>query len=159
MICTIIGANGHIGSKLADVLIARKHSANLVTRRPGKDIKPFDLRSPDAHLPDADVTFLCAAMAKFIDCESNPESWRVNVDAPIAIAKRVPYMVHLSSDAVERALHTAYGMQKAFAEMALTAMPNVLIARLPRVTSDNIGTICERMVELAERGASGTVRL
>lgn len=147
----IVGIDGFIGSELFIRMSARRDTQVFGTSRRGNGID-LDLIHPErATLPEVDVTYLCAAMTRFIDCESDPRSYAVNVDAPIKIAKMVQpsKVVYLSSEAVERALHTNYGMQKALAEMGLRTVCDPVIVRLSKVVPDLVGHACEYLSRLS----------
>lgn len=101
----------------------------------------------------ADVVYLCAAMTRFIDCEAVSDAYRVNVDGVVELAKKLKFsgskIVYLSSEAVERALHTNYGMHKALAELGLSAVGNPVIARLSKVDPWSINHVCAFLIGLA----------
>ena len=142
----IVGMDGFIGSALFARMSEKKGTQVFGTSRRGHGIALdlLDRRYAFNDLPQCDVVYLCAGVTRFIDCESNPESYRVNVDAQIEIARIWPWkVVYLSSDAVERALHTNYGMQKALCEIGLRAVCDPVIVRLPKVTPDALGSVCE----------------
>ena len=90
-------------------------------------------------------------MSKFIDCESDRLSYRINVDGPLRVAELHPdsVIVFLSSEAVERALHTAYGMQKALAEISLQPF-DTRIVRLSKVTPETLFDCCDAIADLAD---------
>jgi len=121
----VIGGDSFIGSRLVDMLAERGHEVIRTSRRMDRDALYLDMLD-HGYLPECDVAFICAAVTKFIDCEYQPDAYRVNVDAPVAIASeletRRSLVVYLSSEAVEKALHTAYGMQKALTEAALSLL-------------------------------------
>jgi dTDP-4-dehydrorhamnose reductase len=144
----VIGAGGKIGSALVKALELAGHEPVGVTR------KFLDLTALPSSIEDAigpaDVVYICAASTRFIDCESDPDAYRVNVDAPIEIAKQyMAQIVYISSEAVERALHTNYGMHKALAEIGLRAVCNPVIARLGKVDSWSMQDACEFLVSLS----------
>ena len=88
-------------------------------------------------------------MSRFIECEDKPMAYRVNVDGPLEVARRTTgKIIYLSSEAVERALHTNYGMHKALAELALRTQCDPIIVRLSKV--DRVQDCCEYLVSLAE---------
>lgn len=146
----VIGG-GNIGPNLAAALVADGHRVLHVTRAhvDMRDV-PHDVRD---RLGDHDVVFICAAKTKFIDCESDPDAYRVNVDGPIEIAKRYKdaKVVYLSSEAVERGLHTNYGMHKALTEIGLRAVCDPTIARIAKVDKDSMSSVCGFLVGLAKK--------
>ncbi len=147
----VIGAGGKIGANLLKALEGAGHEAVGVTRK-FLDLTalPQDI---EAVIGSADVIYICAASTRFIDCEADPDAYRVNVDAPVEIATQYKFsgatIVYLSSEAVERALHTNYGMHKALAEMGLRAVGNPVIARLSKVDPWSMDDACDFLVKLA----------
>lgn len=121
----ITGANGYIGKALAERL---QPSVIGTTRRTLDLLEIGDLK----RFESPDVVYLCAAKTRFIDCERDPTAYRINVDAQIELASFWGHakIIYLSSEAVESALHTAYGMHKALAEVGLRAVCNPIIARI-----------------------------
>lgn len=150
----IIGANGYIGQALTEVMEEMGCDVSALTRQ------DFDITGEVPAGFDAyDAVFICAGMSKFIECEEDRMAYRVNVDGPMAVARAVKKMVYLSSDVVERALHTGYGLQKAVAEVGLLAMGNVVVARIcKRVNRANIVSVCKALVDLAGK-PSGLYRV
>ncbi len=57
-------------------------------------------------------------------------------------------MVFISSEAVERALHTNYGMHKALAEASLRAVCDPVIVRLHKVVPETLSTACAFLASL-----------
>ncbi len=141
----VIGGSGFIGIALAATLERRGFEVSAPSR------KDFDLLNPPKVAPQVDIVYICAAMTKFIDCENNSLSYRINVDGPIKVANLFPVarIVFLSSEAVEKALHTNYGMQKALAELALR--PRAVIVRLSKVTNDRVFDCCDYLASLFEK--------
>ena len=136
----VIGGTGFIGSHLVDTLNTAGHKVWFTTRR------TWDLAFPGEDLPDSDVVYICAAMSRFIECEDKPMAYRVNVDGPLEVARRTTgKIIYLSSEAVERALHTNYGMHKALAELALRTQCDPIIVRLSKVD----GFLVDRMLRLS----------
>lgn len=158
----VIGGDSLIGKELVRQLEARGEQVVKTTRKLGRaDAVFFDMNHPI--VPACDVAFICAATTKFIDCESDRDAYRVNVDAPISIAtqmaERRGKAVFFSSEAVERALHTAYGMHKALAEIGLAGIGNAIIARIGKTTAENVENVCQRVLALATIGKPGLYRL
>ena len=143
----IVGADGDIGSELSRVLSKRGDEVYGTTRRPvaqtGKNIF-FDLADSDPNavvLPPVDVAVFCAAIASFAECRRDRDrAHRVNVSAPVALARRLTAagarVVLLSTGAVfdwsmphVRADRppcpvTVYGALKAEAESEFLALGN-----------------------------------
>ena len=140
----VIGGNSYLGSALVSGLEAAGWETIVTTRQ------TCDLLSLPETLPAADVVYICAASTRFIDCESDQLAYRTNVDAPIKIAQLCApaKIVYLSSEAVERALHTNYGMHKALAEVGLRAVCNPLIVRLSKVIPQRLDKCIQYLVGL-----------
>lgn len=141
----IVGIDGFIGAQLFRRLSERKHLKVFGTSRRGNGIH-LDLMCPNAtRFPSyLGAVYLCAAMTRFIDCESDPMGYRINVDAQIEIAKTHSHakIIYLSSEAVERALHTNYGMQKALCEQGLRSVCDPVIVRLSKVAPTAVDRAC-----------------
>lgn len=143
----VIGGTSFIGSHL--LVHLRKHNAKTqFTTRHTLDL----LNVPD-ELPQADVVYICAAMTRFVECEDSRFAYRCNVDAPTQIAQRCPgsRIVYLSSEAVERAIHTAYGMHKALAEISLRQVCDPIIVRLSKVGPTTVHDCCDFLWRLSAR--------
>lgn len=157
----VIGGDSFIGKHLAAALEEAGHSVKTTSRKGDGDLH-FDLMEPTKKLPKADAVFICAAMTRFIDCEADPLAWRCNVDAPVEIGRQYgatnTQVVYFSSEAVERALHTNYGMHKAMAEMGLRAVCDPIIARISKVTPETVYDLCRWLVELAAAKKPGIYR-
>lgn len=154
MIEVIIGADGYIGSKLAE----RLPGAIRTTRRPAylEGDWPFDMEERGV-LPDADIAYLCAGVNGTLTCARDPQgSYRVNVDGTIYVANRYRqnFLVWLSSTTVEWCSE-AYAVQKRTAEIVLHLMPHVAIIRAGRVTNDNIDSLLDVMVKAGRGRISG----
>ncbi len=143
----VIGGNSYIGKRL--VVELRKYFSEVVATYH----EDYDLLDLPSAQPDIQVVFICAAMTRFIECEDDRRAYRVNVDAPINIARAYPEakIVYLSSEAVERALHTNYGMHKALAEMGLRTVCDPVIVRLSKVDPHDLDECCAYLVEVADQ--------
>lgn len=142
----VTGASGYIGSALAQRL---KPHVNGTTRRTLDLLELGDL----TFLGKPDVVYLCAAKTRFIECESDHAAYRINVDAQIELASHFAgaKIIYLSSEAVEKALHTAYGMHKALCEVGLRAVCTPVIARICSKVSDaTLPSLVNWLVGLAE---------
>lgn len=150
----VIGAGGMIGKGLLPALRQAQIRPISSTRA---DLDLLDIPANYATRLEAsagehiEVVYLCAAMTRFIDCEDNPEAYRVNVDAQIELALQFSWaqIVYLSSEAVERALHTNYGTHKALAEIGLRAVCDPVIVRLSKVSPTTLGSACAFLASLA----------
>ena len=112
MMQLLIGGNGLIGTAVRREMERRYLTGTgppfrVTTRRESDADDGWILyrlgENPD-QLPPATVVYLVAAKPGFAACEGSAESWVVNVDAQIAIArrfKRMAFVVYVSSDAVE----------------------------------------------------------
>jgi dTDP-4-dehydrorhamnose reductase len=145
----VFGAGGKIGKRLVKALEAKGIEVKPVLREDCelRNIS-VDLRM---RLGEADVVYLCAAMTRFIDCEADSDAYSVNVDAPLEIARQYAgaKIVYLSSEAVERAIGTKYGLMKALAEISLRAISRPVIARLSKVDDWSLDDACDFLVTLA----------
>ena len=130
------------------------------TRRRGKGTL-LDLRFP-VRVPDADVVYICAGANGAKACEGEQDSFLVNVDAPIDIARQVfargGFTVWISSMSVEWFAGGAYQRQKLAAECVLRTMPSVGIVRAGRVTKDNVDDLCETLIRVGRNRVSGVTR-
>ncbi len=169
----IVGADGAIGTALAEMLRAGGHAVVGTTRRPDRAGQPgavfLDLAAPELdRLPQADVTVICAAMARFSDCRTKPDLARqVNVAAPTAIAEQMQKagkrVLLLSSSVVFDCLapkrkanepyapRSAYGGFKADAERAVLALgTGMAVLRLTKILRANDGIFPGWIAALAQ---------
>lgn len=135
----VIGGDGKLGSALCEFLRATGQKVLYTSRRtyetelgaPGwvylDMLYPL---LPREHLETSwhgvPIMFIVAAVTGIAQCESDPDTWRVNADAPVLLTGQARplgwHVVFVSSSAVETAPHTAYAMQKAHAELGVLAM-------------------------------------
>jgi len=162
----IIGGRGLIGSALVQELGERKDAwPFLATSRRASDEDDgwllHRLGLDDPHkLPDTKVVYLVAAMPGFAVCEGSVESWLVNVDAQIELARRYrnsAFVVYVSSDAVEWCGGTAYARQKAQVEGFIHAIDGAVV-RPTRVPQDKARTLAALLVEVGNGRKQGTHR-
>lgn len=159
-ICLIVGTDGTIGSALGTAMRNRGIEVWATSRRDDmaglKRAIYLDLsESGCLQLPTAPSSaFLCAARAKFLECEQNSgATYSVNVTGSMAIARhllsRGVFVVLLSTNAIYDGLTplpdeslvpsptTEYGRQKAEAERQLLDLDdgrgNVVVVRLTKV--------------------------
>ncbi len=147
----VVGGTSYIGSALVSALRSRRIETDYTTR------ESVNLLHPIKILPIYDVAYICAAITKFVDCETNPDAFRVNVDAPREIAECLlpARIIFLSSEAVERALHTNYGMHKALAEINLRTVCKPIIVRLSKVSEERLDDCTDFLADLATAGEEG----
>lgn len=143
----VTGAEGFIGKALVSEL-----EPNVV----GTTRKTLDLLELGdlSRFAKPDVLYLCAYKSRFIECERDPTAYRINVDAQIELASfwHSTKVVFLSSEAVESAIHTAYGMHKALAEVGLRAVCNPIIARIcGKVSASRLPMLAQWLVDLAHK--------
>jgi dTDP-4-dehydrorhamnose reductase len=167
----VVGADGAIGRALAAHLAAAGAAVVGTTRRTGAGQagRPvLDLAADPEDwpmLPRVDAAVICAAVARVADCERDPDgARRVNVDGPLALARRLPagcYTLFLSTNHVldgsvprQRAdapYHpaSAYGAQKATAEQGLLALGSCAVLRLAKVLTPSDPLILDWAAALA----------
>ncbi len=141
----VIGGTSFIGSSLVSALRGRGIDTDYTTR------ETLDLLAVPKKLGVCDVVFICAAKTRLIDCEDDPTAYRINVDGPMLTARAAApsKIVFLSTEAVERALHLNYSMQKALAEISLRTVCDPVIVRLSKVTPETLDDCCDYLAGLA----------
>lgn len=159
----IFGADGFIGSHLVRLLptalqTTRKRSEWGAYSGPGDSCLRVTVDVLQAQsLPAADVVYLCFGVNGQKNCEGNPESHHVNVDATVRLAKHYvaagAFPVWISSRSLEWC-YSAYSRQKAMAEAILTTMP-VGIVRAGRVTPANVEDLCATLVSVGRSKQPG----
>jgi dTDP-4-dehydrorhamnose reductase len=172
----IVGADGDIGSALARALSNRGDEVYGTTRRTEASTSTniyFDLADSDpnnAVLPPVDVAVFCAAIASFAECRRNrDQAHRVNVSAPVALARRLTaagaHVVLLSTGAVfdwstpyvradspPRPV-TVYGALKAEAEKEFLALGNAAsVVRFSKVLTPQF-KLCVGWINTLQSGA------
>ena len=156
----LVGARGIVGSAIKARLLKIGADAVCTTRSAEDGSMRFDLLidSP-AILPDADIVYLVAGIPNFLACETDRASYRVNVDAVIAIARRFPgaFLVYVSSDAVEWCGATALARQKSAVEACLLHR-EAAILRPARVTRENAAAFAELAVGIGAARMAGVYR-
>ena len=150
----VIGGRGLVGTALVKHLLDERLPV-IVTTRQQLDLSK---RLP-AILPTGDFVYLVAAIPKLVYCEQHPaESWRVNVDAPIALAKyysrRDTFVTFVSSDAVETCGNTAYGRQKTAAEAFMHTI-DAAIVRPSRIPPEKASKLAKFLVDVARWREAG----
>ena len=169
----VIGGDGMVGTALRHELERRHLPWTASTRRghfistvdwPQRifiDLAAHDFRDWNLPVIVKGTVYLVAAMTRFVDCESNPIAWRVNVDGPIALAqnysKRGAFVVFISSEAVEKASATAYGRQKAFTESYMHAI-DAAIVRPSKIPVDQADAFASAVVDIGTARKPGLTR-
>lgn len=165
----IVGGDSKLGIALRNELTIRVIAHAWTSRRWKKGLSGGGLgvhldllHADDFVMPnDLRVLYLVAAVPKFADCERDPATWQVNVDAPIALAmsatKAGAFVVFVSSDAVECCSGTAYARQKAHAEMAMRFL-GAAIVRPSRIAPDGIAEVARVLVSIGIAGKPSLTR-
>lgn len=155
----VIGGDGFVGAALVALLRSRGHDVTATTRRRELADAPFlDLAVPISAIPRADTVFIVAGVNGFQACEGNPSAYRVNVDAPVEIARMAigqgAFPVFVSSDSVEWCGATAYARQKAMAELGVRLSGGAVV-RPSRIELHRVGSFCELMIDVGARRLPG----
>lgn len=160
----VIGADGVVGSAIAEMLSQRGDEVWRTTRRSTlvSASRPYlDLAADnceDVTLPAADIAFFCAAVVTFSECRLNPRlAHRVNVHNTKRLAQRLvsagTRVVTLSSSAVfdfsipkvpadhPRSPISKYGEISADAEIAILDLGHgASVLRLTKLFTPKLGT-------------------
>lgn len=162
----IVGGDSKLGLALAREFAWISVWLDWTTRR-SPVVPPaieLDLRNP--LLPPVEksiasgsrVLFIVAAITGVVQCETDPDAWRVNADAPILLTRqahpRAWTVVFVSSDAVERAPHTAYAMQKAHAEAGVLALGGIVVRPARMSQPEDYAEVARLMISVGEHGSS-----
>lgn len=157
----VIG-EGMLGCALIEALSEAGHHVIGTSREALTDKYYLNLTQPiPGNLPKTDVTYIVAAIASYRACEGDQDSWQINADSPVEIARRVTqnedgFPVFVSSDAVEW-MSNAYTRQKAYAELGVLMFGGAII-RPRRFTPDNIGSLCHLMIRVGLDRKPGVYR-
>lgn len=154
----VIGADGFIGGRLRTLLGPQCEG----TSRRNPTMHPFhhlDLLDFEvAKLPEATAVWICAGVNGAMACEGRAESYRVNVDAPIRLARHYratgAFTVWISSTTVEWS-NSAYARQKSLSEVALSSVPLVGIVRAGRVLHSNVDDLCQLLAKIGRERRAG----
>lgn len=147
----IVGCEGLLGAALMAIL----DSAIGTSRRLNEHFH-LDLSKPIPELPECNVVYLTAAIKGFEPCEGKPLTWRVNADAPIAIAlqlKDTAFPVFISTDAVEWSA-AAYSRQKAYVEPVILMLGGAVI-RPGRFDKSNVEGLAKFTENIGRNRLSG----
>jgi dTDP-4-dehydrorhamnose reductase len=166
----VIGGRGLIGTAVVAELDRRKLDYRFTTRNQGRlwDKEIFlDLEMvsnsynvKNNYLPNldglGDVLYLIAAMPGLYQCEGNRTSYRVNADAPVALARRykTSFVVFISSDAVENAGLVNYARAKARVENYIDTIDGAII-RPSKVTAETAASLAGVAVHVGMNRISG----
>ena len=171
----IIGGDSKLGRALHERLLARGHEVVCTTRQRRKATIAaagpiyFDMLDPRLPLKVADagvggevVVYIMAAITGTVPAESHPDAWRVNAEAPVAIAlearARAWHVVFMSSGTVELAQHSASARQKSYAEAVVHMCGGCVVRPLPTVPPEKYGHVADLLVAVGEERRAGTVR-
>lgn len=161
----VVGGRGMIGSAVVHELVIRGMDVFWSTRE-REDLTHREHHLDLKNVPDMlgvgrpAVVYLVAATHGFAACEGNAESWRVNVDAQIALARMVrqyAFVVFVSSDAVEWASGTAYARQKAQVESYIQAIDGGIV-RPARVLPSRAAEVARVIVDVGVNRKVGVTR-
>lgn len=170
----VVGGDSKIGRVLVDRLLARGHWVMKTTRRENSDaplrrgevVAHLDLLQPEFKFP-ADclggTVYLMAAITGVVPAEEHPDAWRVNAEAPLALAIRAyqwwgMFPVFMSSGTVERAQHTASARQKSYVEPFILMFGGCVLRPLPVVPPERYCEVADLLVDIGEQHRSGVVR-
>lgn len=160
----VVGGDSKLGSVLVPHLLARGHDVTRTTRRPvyAPGLVHLDLLDPRLPPEHFDAVYLMAAITGVVPAETHPDAWRVNAEAPVALALEAHrdgmHVVFMSSGTVERAPHTASAMQKRYVDLAVAMIGGCVVRPLPVVPSDKYGELADLLAVVGERRATGVVR-
>lgn len=122
-------------------------------------------RPEDVAPPPVDATkvvYLVAAITGIMRCETDPDAWRVNAEAPAFLARQARargwHVVFISSGTVERASHTASARQKSYADLAVLMLGGCVVRPLPAVPPEKYVEFADLLVRLGEEERAGLVR-
>lgn len=153
----IVGGDSFLGRHL------HAHIGGEFTSRRAGAKNYFDyLWSSPSSLPAARVIYLVGGITKFKPCETDPDAYRINVDAQVAIAAHheASHIVYVSSEAAEWPNQTAYGAQKRACELALMAIcyKRLSIVRPGQIRADNVNEVCALIADVANERRTGVAR-
>lgn len=167
----VIGGRGLLGSALSKELLRLQHlnpqyDLAMTTRDPNPSGRYcyLNLSNEYPRLPvifKGGVVFLVAAVTSLGAAESQPDAWRINADAPAALAlqavKEQMFPVFVSSDAVEKFPHMAYSKQKAYAETIVLGCGGAVV-RPTRIPPERVGGLVQSLVTVGEYRGAGLHR-
>lgn len=169
----VVGGDSKIGRVLCDQLAHLRIDFVRTTRdREKADRAPHDwayldlldpqLPRPEYPGPSPDVIYIMAAITGVVPAEKHPDAWRVNAEAPVALALQASklgmHVVFMSSGTVEFASHTASAMQKRYAEAIVHVLGGCVVRPLPVVPPEKYVEIADILIEIGEHRRTGVVR-
>ena len=105
------------------------------------------------------VAYLCAGTKGFAECEGNRAAFRADVDGNIRLARHLlkqgTFVLFVSTDAVEWALHTAYARNRFMVELAIGSQPNVAIVRPSKFSAETVGPLADLCVKIGTERLEG----
>ena len=151
----VFGSSGWLGS-------------HLIFKKELGDISPFNRQSFNLDNGDLsiiiphDLAFLCAGTKGFAENEGNRQAFRSDVDGNIRLARHLlrqgTFVVFVSTDAVEWALHTAYARNRFMVELAIGGEPNVAIFRPAKFTEATIAEVALACAKVGLQRKEGLTR-
>ena len=168
----VVGGDSKIGQVLCGRLNARGHEIIITTRRVEKArpvegwvyLDMLDPRLPAevADNPGEFVFYIMAAITGVVPAETHPDAWRINAEAPVALALQAKargwHVVFMSSGTVEKAPHSASAMQKRYAELVVHMVGGCVVRPLPFVQPEKYAEIADLLVGVGEQRRTGVVR-
>lgn len=147
----ITGGSGLLGGALRKIV----PNAYAPTRH------EFDLAAPPS-IFGIDIAFLCAGTKGYAECEGNRAVFRSDVDGNIRLARHLlsegAFVVFVSTDAVEWALHTAYARNRFMVELAIGGLPNVAIFRPSKFDASTVTDVAVSCVRIGLDRIAGLTR-
>lgn len=165
----VVGGDGKLGAALCGMLAERRIPLIRTTRK--VQAYPLgwvylDLREPrlsgvlQAHR--GTVMYIMAGISGFVPSSSNPAAWAVNAEAPVLLAQQAAragvHVVHMSSGAVELAQETAYGRQKAHADLGVLLLGGCVVRPMSHVPSDKYSELSDLLIRAGAERRVGVVR-
>lgn len=151
----VFGSRGMLGSHL----IWKKELGEISPFN--RESFPLDGGDLSTILPH-DLAFLCAGTKGTEACEGNREAFRSDVDGNIRLSRHLlkqgTFVVFVSTDAVEWALHTAYARNRFMVELAIGNEPNVAIFRPGKFTESNVSEVAKACAEVGLQRKEGLTR-
>jgi len=147
----IIGGSGLLGRALQKII----PTAYAPTR------KDFALQER-TEFHGIDLAFLCAGTKGFAECEGNRAAFRSDVDGNIRLARHLlkqgTFVVFVSTDAVEWALHTAYARNRHMVELAIGGAPGVAIFRPAKFDVSTVASVAQLCASIGLNRIEGLTR-